>query len=354
MADATPESNLALIEELQELVSAEYAVPEGPEFSYPAVGQAVDDEMWRFITLALGSGILDEGGRPYWLRKLGSDSETNQANQMRLTVSTTLDNAQALLGGFYHRLLQDMRLDFPMPLSETTYYVVLELNPLKASSPEGPISVRVYPNELNTESGRQHLVMWKVIRKPNQLLTEATITNMRPKLTPTLQVDVREELPEPQSVLWGTLAIISTGYQGAEIVRAGGTDPNGGPSVWVSLTHPSFTDPGDTATFVWAGHGARRGKRVLTDGTVEFRGRIAKSDGKDFFAGGNNGQGYQVYHLPPEEAPVNTQRVITPASGYTNAALVVIATYPDGRVVAFPMSDTPWVSLDGVRFYSGR
>ena len=54
----TPESNLALIEELQDLVGAStYEPVDGPELSYPAVGQAVDDEMWKYITLALGDGV---------------------------------------------------------------------------------------------------------------------------------------------------------------------------------------------------------------------------------------------------------------------------------------------------------
>ena len=138
----TPESNLALIEELQELVGAKtYEPVDGPEFSCSAVGQAVDDEMWQYITLALGSGVLDTGGSPYLL----TDARNND-NTMELRVSRFSGNAQAVLNGFYHRLIKNMRLTFEMPLVDTTYYVVLELNPLKAKSPEGPISVKVYPN----------------------------------------------------------------------------------------------------------------------------------------------------------------------------------------------------------------
>ena len=277
----TPESNLALIEELQELVGAKtYEPVDGPEFSYPAVGQAVDDEMWKFVTLALGSGVLDQGGRPYWLRKLASDSETNSANQMRLTVSTTTDNAQAVLNGFYHRLLRDMRLDFPMPLSETTYYVVLELNPLKARSPEGPISVKVYPNELNTESGRQHLVLWTVTRKPNQLLTEARVETVRPKISPHIAVDNVAALPDPSTVLWGTQAFVASGN---EVYRAfGSSEETGGPTSWRPVTTPPWVDSKSNEYVKPSGHGQNPQFRVVGD-RVELRGRVTRNSGSTFY-----------------------------------------------------------------------
>ena len=270
----TPESNLALIEELQELVGAStYEPVDGPEFSYPAVGQAVDDEMWKYITLALGDGVLDEGGQPYWLRKLASDSETNSANQMRLTVSTTRGDAQAVLKGFYHRLLQNMRLDFPMPLSETTYYVVLELNPLKARDPEGPISVKVYPNELNTESGRRHLLLWTVTRKPNELLTDAKISRIRPKVTPVISVDEPEHRPDPSTVLWGTRCFVTS--NGIEY-RAQGSSEDG-PRSWYTVGKTKgWTDIGLGGSY--RAHSITPQYRVA-DGYVEFRGNVRNTGG---------------------------------------------------------------------------
>lgn len=350
MAEPTPESNLALIEELQTLVSADtYEMPDGPEFSYPAVGQAMDDEMWQFVTLALGSGILDDGGYPYWLRKLGTDSETNSENQMKLTVATTTETAQAVLKGFYHRLLEDMRLDFPMPLSETTYYVVLELNPLKARDPEGPISVQVYPDELNTESGREHLLLWTVTRKPNQLLTDATIVRYRPRVTPTITVTRRDDLPDPASVLFGTIAFV---YNDRDIVIArGANNAEGGATKWESLVKPDWVDLQDNDYYGWPGHGYRRGYLDL-GGTVKLRGRVSRVTGQDFLVGGSsNTEGYGILTLPSRLAPKRELRFITSTNSYSGNKLAVVTVGSDGQVYATPLlGDCVWISLDGIEF----
>ena len=348
----TPESNLALIEELQDLVGAStYEPVDGPEFSYPAVGQAVDDEMWKYITLALGNGILDDGGYPYWLRKLGSDSETNSANQMRLTVADTTGNAQAVLKGFYHRLLQDMRLDFPMPLSETTYYVVLELNPLKARSPEGPISVQVYPNELSTESGREHLILWTVARKPNQLLTDATVTRYRPRVAPTITVTRTEDLPDPASVLYGTAALI---YNDNEwFVARGANNAEGGATRWESMSDPgqSYIRP-DEGAYKWVGHGARAG--AVRYGQIVFlEGRVARAgrfEGENF----NAGSDYHIMTLPVGLRPKSERRFVTKNSGMNAGHTSTVIVYSDGRVIIQPGYTNAWLALDGIQYTMSR
>lgn len=345
----TPEGNLALIEELQELVGAKtYEPVDGAEFSYPAVGQAVDDEMWQFVTLALGSGILDDGGWPYWLRKLDSDSETNSANQMKLTVATTTGTAQAVLKGFYHRLLQDMRLDFPMPLSETTYYVVLELNPLKARDPEGPISVKVYPNELNTESGRQHLILWTVTRKPNQLLTDATITRYRPRVAPSLTVTRHEDLPDPGTVLYGTIAEVYN--ENDRVIARGANNSEGGATKWESLVDPPWTDVADGSDYGNPGHGYMRGYRVVGK-TLELRGRISRINGDKFYvSGGNDSAGYKVMNFGSEvPAPQQETRFIAASDSYSGNKLVTV-TVKGGSVYAVPiLGDCNWIDLDNIR-----
>ena len=271
----TPESNLALIEELQDLVGAStYEPVDGPEFSYPAVGQAVDDEMWQFVTLALGTGILEMGGSPYWLRKFETDSETNSRNQLRLTVSWTTGNAQAVVRGFYHRLVRDMVLDFPMPLTETTYYVVLELNPLKARDPEGPISVKVYPNELNTESGRQHLILWTLTRKPNQLLSDVYLERYSPKVTPMLNVDAERHRPDASTVLWGTRVFCMD--SGIEYRASGSEEGTSGPTEWVRIGQKKdWTNLGIRDDY-YTWHEVRPEYRIV-DGVMEFRGGLRRN-----------------------------------------------------------------------------
>lgn len=340
----TPESNLALIQELQRLVSADYQIPEGPEFSYPAVGQAVDDEMWRFITLALGNGVLDMGGRPYWLRKLATDSETNSANQMILSVSTTLGTAQAVVGGFYHRLMENIRVDLPMPLTETTYYVTLELNPLRAATAEGPISVKVYPNEPNTESGRTHLVLWKVTRKPNQLLTDATIVQVRPKITPFITVDRPENLPDAKSVLWGTRAFC---HQTGEEFRAQSNQETV-PDSWVSLTDPPWSEQGDTGTYKWPGHGHRRA--IQRDGKKRrLRGRVTRVSGYDMYPSSG---GYLVFSLSEQDySPVEIACTVSGGIKSQAPTLGQVRVFPNSpEVRLYPAGDMTWVDLQNVEW----
>ena len=341
----TPESNLALIEELQELVGVStYEPVDGPELSYPAVGQAVDDEMWQYVTLALGTGVLDVGGRPYWLRKLGTDSETNSTNQMVLTVSTNTGTAQAVLNGFYHRLSQDMRLDFPMPLTETTYYVVLELNPLKARSPEGPISVKVYPNELNTESGRRHLLLWTVTRKPNQLLTDATIERVRVKVAPFITVDNPKHMPDPSKVLWGTRCFVTD--TGIEYRARGGTEDAGGPTEW----HPLNLARGMTNLPLGGSYksaGTTPSYRVY-DGYLELFGDVQNTGGSHFPVGE-----YQTFGWVGSGFDLPDMTIATVGNG---ARPVSVTTHvgSSGNRDTFRFmagsSGTSQFSLDGLRF----
>ena len=344
----TPESNLALIEELQELVGAStYEPVDGPEFSYPAVGQAVDDEMWKYITLAMGNGVLDMGDGSYWLKNF------NNANNTVVLEPGRSGSGHAIVGGFYHRLIRDMVLDIPMPTSETTYYVVLELNPLKAKSPEGPISVKVYPNEVNGESGREHLLLWAITRKPNQLLTESVRQRFRPRVSPVMYVWSEDQKPDVNSVLWGSLLVVG---QSNNIYRSEsrvGDDDRTEGAQWklVNDYDPSFTSPADTPTYVYAGHGYRRGARLTRDGYIELRGRIKRADGSDFTVGDH---GYQMYDLSGWPVGKN-QRFIASGTGYPGTLVTVDYNERTNLVRVYPVNrDCSWVSLDGVRIYVGR
>ena len=345
----TPESNLALIEELQELVGAStYEPVDGPEFSYPAVGQAVDDEMWKFITLAMGNGVLDMGDGSYWLKSF------NNANNTVVIEPGRSGLAHAVVGGFYHRLQKSMTLSVPMPTSETTYYVVLELNPLRARDPEGPISVKVYPNEVNTESGRQHLVLWTITRRPNQLLTEASVQRFRPRVSPVMYVWSEDQKPDVNSVLWGSMLIVGkTNNIYRSESRVGDDDRTEG-AQWKLLNDydPEFSNPGDTDAYVNAGHGYPRGARLTRDGYIELRGHLARSDGSNFTVGSH---GYQMYNLKNWPKGSN-QQFVTVSTGYDPAALVKLEYSPTTQTVrAYPINrDCSWINLDGVRIYVGR
>lgn len=336
MAEPTPQELLALIEELQALVSADYAPPEVPEFSYPAVGQAVDDEMWKYVTLALGSGVLDTGGWPYLLTDARNNDET-----MELRVSTFSGNAQAVLNGFYHRLLKNMRLKFEMPLTDTTYYVVLELNPLKAKTPEGPISVKVYPNELNTESGRTHLILWKVTRKPNQLLTDALIETVRPRVVPTHLVYTKDQLPDPSESLWGSMYFV---HETSEILMAvGANQESNGPTRWKNLTSPEWVES-TSGAFPWAGHGEKPAHRVVGD-RVELRGRVKRDTGTNFNTDVD-------YTLIPNCPDAGATSVMIAGADQKKNSVRIDATKGSGNKPKFTVKDpAAWIDLTGLFYY---
>lgn len=335
MADPTVESNLALIEELQSLVSADYAQPEGPELSYPAVGQAVDDEMWKFITLALGDGVLDVGDIPYGLSRLD-----NQSNTAVLTVGKKTGTAQAIVGGFYHRLLKDMVLEFPMPVTETPYYVTLELNPLKARAPEGPISVQVYPNELNTESGRKHIILHTVTRRPDELMTDAVIARVRQRVAPVLVFGSHDQLPElgadDAPVLWGTVAVVHGIRKDVLIAKGDGDE---GVTRWESVISPPWNDLVLSAGYEALDAENKPQWRLVGD-MIEYHGQVKRTNGANLASG-------DYVKFGRISGPAFMRATYASAIG-SGARPAFISGTNDGRDVSFYFreSGATWISID--------
>lgn len=335
MADATPESNLALIEELQALVSADYAKPEGAELSYPAVGQAVDDEMWKWITRAIGDGVIDLGDIPYGLSRLN-----NQRNTAVLTVGTKSNSAHAIIGGFYHRLLEDMELEFPMPLTETTYYVVLELNPLRAHTPEGPISVQVYPNDLNTESGRKHIILHTVTRRPNELMTDAEIARVRQRVAPVLVFGSHDQLPElgaeEAPVLWGTVAVVHGIRKDVLIAKGDGDE---GVTRWESIISPPWNDLVLSAGYEAPNAENKPQWRIVGD-IIEYHGQVKRTNGANLASG-------DYVKFGRISGPAYMRTTYAPAIG-SGARPAFISGTNDGRDVSFYIreSGATWLSID--------
>ena len=338
----------ALIGPMRDILLTAAEPPSGPEFSYPVVDQAVSSSMWSWITLGMGSGILDAGGRPYWLTSLD-----NAANTATLTPSTTIGTANALIRGFFHQLSESMTVSLPMPSSgTTTYHVCLTYDPREESSSGGPISVQTYAGAPPPTFGRHHIVLWTVRRTANQLLTDAVVTQVRPKVAPTITVDTDEQrLAIPtRSLLWGTLCLVhSTG----EMWRAMGSsadEQSGGPTGWRSVTDPGWVEYGDTPTYGWPGFGHRRaiqrvGKRRRLRGNVRPRDNSAMT---------STSTGYLMFTLADGDVPAHSEKFVVAGSGNQNSATVAIivggksdANQP-GEVRAFPKETTSWVSLSGV------
>ena len=195
------------------------------EESFPMRDEPMTDEQWKQVTLGIGNGVLNEGGDPYRLTNIN-----NATNQVTVNVSTQTGLAQAIVAGFYHRIDAPVVLDVPAVTSATTYWIVLEYSPLRLESSEPPVQLKVV-TALDTTSGRQYLVLHKISRKANQLLTDADRRSVKPRIAPLLQVRDESELPEPETVIRGTVAVVHGDFPDIKIAKA---DP-GQPVAWVSV-----------------------------------------------------------------------------------------------------------------------
>lgn len=167
------------------------------EITFPGLEQPMDEKMWRSVTLAMGDGAIDEGGNPYNLVNLN-----NVTNTGVIAVDTITKFNHALLQGFYHKMDAPITVSFPPVASDTTYTVALVYDPLNEKAPVTLKTLTVTPRT----NGREYLKLWEVVRKPNQLLTDAKVKKLRPTVAPLLQVDDASCLPPLESQRFGTRA----------------------------------------------------------------------------------------------------------------------------------------------------
>ena len=317
------------------------------EESFPVVEQPMTAEQWKHVTRGIGDGILDEGGFPY--RLTGFDNTTNTAV---LRASTSTGVASAILGGFYHKMDSDITLSFPPVAARSTYYVMLQHDPLDA---EMPVKV-VVSTSVDTSQGKTHLHLYNVVRNANELLTDAAVRMIRPRIAPVQVYASDADLPQANKVLWGTLAIVHNGRYGNNsslyIAMTGDDGESTTGWFWKKIYDPNdnvfvWSEIGDTGTYRWPEHGFRRalGRR----GKVrKLRGRVALVSGNKFQAGGD----YSILSGPiaPEDAPAAVQRfaVSTGGSGAGGQANVEVSS--TGAVTAKITDSAYWVSLDGIEW----
>jgi len=208
------------LDELESLITAEYEPPEGTEYSFPVANQGITQEQFRLMFLGQANGMIhgdngtvndspDSTGYRYYLEGHDSDSETNQRNTLLLRAGTS---AESIVEGFYHRLTEDMELPFPAVTTTTVYHVTITYDPRDFKT--SPLKIQVYPGEPPTSHGRIHLLLHTVERRPNQLLSQATITRFRQYTAGLLSVQNEGQLPDPASVPAGTIAVPSAAGRG--------------------------------------------------------------------------------------------------------------------------------------------
>lgn len=231
MTEQTPEPTLydeiqdSRLDAHEQIITPSYEPPSSIEHSYPVVGQGITAAQYRHMSLAQGDGVLitDDSEYSYRLENMpGGAAETNATNQMVLKVSTQTGRSEAVLGGFYHVLYQDMVISLPPVSTQTTYYVALTFDPRRETDPSGPIRVEVHAGSLPRSHGRKHVELYTIRRQPNQLLTQARVTRKRHYISPTITVVSESDLPDPNDVLYGTIAIVRSQTSGGNVVPGTG------------------------------------------------------------------------------------------------------------------------------------
>lgn len=223
------------LDQLESLITAEYQPPAGVEYSFPVANQGITQEQFRLMFLGQANGMIhgDNGtvndspnstGYRYYLEGHDSDSETNQRNTLILRAGTS---AESIVEGFYHRLTEDMELPFPAVTTTTLYRVTLTYDPRKFKT--SPVNIEVWNAEPPTAHGQIHLLLHTVERRPNQLLSQATITRYRQYTAGLVSVQNVSQLPDVDSVPAGTLAVPSSTEASGVYVRS-----NTSPKRWLN------------------------------------------------------------------------------------------------------------------------
>lgn len=318
--------------------------------SFPIVEQPMDADQWQSVTLGIGNGILDEGGFPYRLKSLSNSANTGVLQAAKRRDGTAF--SAAVLNGFYHRLEGDLVLDFPAVTSSTTYHVVLEYDPKRTGM---PVEAKVVTG-LDYSEGKNYLPLYEVRRAPNQLLTDAVVRHVRPRVAPVQVYASEADMPAANTALWGTLALIHNGRaHGTGVLKMAITgDDSESTNGWFWKT---VYDPDDTgfewelkaytASYEHPGHGHRRaiGRKGKTR---QLRGRVSLSNDRVF---STSNDGYRVFSggIPDADAPAAPQRFIT-ACGNDTPTIATVTIGSDGDVVARVSRQTYWIGLDGIEW----
>lgn len=350
---ATNEELEQRIVELESMIKSEYDPPSGAEYSFPVPGQPIDQDQFQLLSLPNGSGIIDRGGQPYNLTKHSTDSITNQKNTLLLKVSTTTGKSEGVVGGYYHVMNEDKEIEFPAVTKNTTYYLAATYDPrtIEAGDSEGPVKIVRYDTEPPTTFNRVHTELWTVARKPNELLSNAVITRLRPRIAPAITVAQPYQLPDPTNVLWGQIALV---HRTNEIYVAVGDseDTSVGPSKWQNLSEPvqSYTRP--DGVYKWPGHGSKA-SAYRVGNVVHLEGRLERGDrftGQNY----NSGTDYELMTLPEGLRPLSERRFTSKDHSYKTTAASSISIHSDGRVIANPDHNATWIGLDGITFTLNR
>lgn len=338
------------LDDLESLVTADYQPPAGTEYSYPVASQGITQEQFRTMMRAAGSGTFvqhdDTGAQvSYRLTGHGTDSETNQRNTLILKPATTTGRAETVYHGFFHVLTEAMEIPFPAVTSSTTYHVCVTYDPRLFKTT--PLKIEVYPGTPPTTHGRDSIVLFKVHREPNQLLSQATVTQVNPWLGHIINVWSYDHLPEPTSVEYGTLAVVINPSRG----HVPHIYTNRGVHGWVNTAYGDWETITDIRHTWRPTQGFRQRARRTPTG-VQIDCTVSPDGG-----GTLSETGMELFRLPSYVRPpagTSTTNAILLGVSQLQSEPVVFRLNADGSVTNLKpyTSNLGWVRFYGEIFYN--
>nr|DAT26577.1 MAG TPA: hypothetical protein [Caudoviricetes sp.] len=172
------------------------------EESFPVVNKPLTGEQWSSVTTALGNGTIDEGTGDYRI------SLDNASNTVSVEPPAATGFAHATVGGYYHRIYGKVSLPCPPVTETTTYVLAIVLDPLRQDSE--PLKLELFKAPINYSGNKKFLVFCEIIRKPNELLSQAKVNIKKPRVSPSIDVQDVDNLPPAKTQPFGTIAYVNS------------------------------------------------------------------------------------------------------------------------------------------------
>lgn len=172
------------------------------EESFPVVNKPLTGEQWSSVTTAFGNGTIDEGTGDYRV------TLDNASNTVSVDPPTPTTFAHATVGGYYHRVYGRVTLPCPPVTTTTTYVLAIVLDPLRQATE--PVKLELFKAPITYSGGRKYVVLAEITRRPNELLSQATVKMKKPSIAPTITVQDVAGLPDAKTQPFGTMAYVNS------------------------------------------------------------------------------------------------------------------------------------------------
>ncbi|WP_213062612.1 hypothetical protein, partial [Acinetobacter baumannii] len=223
--------------------------------------------------------------------------------------------------------------------------ISVRYDPVRVAEGGMPVVLDAFKGTLDQSQGKKYVLIYEGYRDPSTVLSQVVWTPVRSRLAPSITVQRKEHLPNPQhsGLIWGTRCYCSATDEEYLLTH----DPNSEHMKWERIAGSQIYVRPDTATYEWAGHGHR--PRIVSDGnSVKLEGHIRKTNGDPLYVNGNSSQGYHVITVPEwARSSASSLRFTTNAGGLASSTQQTVVVYRSGEVRLFTQRDTTFGCLDG-------